>query len=93
VQPQAPLAAWLPQMVQQTGAARCCRCATATSSSGGDRDRLGARNLGASAAAAAMVMDKAKTLDAAQAAASECPRSWQPQSAEDRRPISAGRWC
>jgi predicted ATP-grasp superfamily ATP-dependent carboligase len=49
-------------------------------------DRLGARNLGASAQAAALVMDKARTLEAAARVGIEVPRSWQPQHADEPVP-------
>ena len=87
VQPQAPLAAWLPQMVSRTGAAAVLPLRDRDIIAVAEiEDRLGARNLGASSAAAAMVMDKAKTLEAAQACGIHVPRSWQPRSAEETPP-------
>lgn len=87
VRPEGPVAGWLPRLVKQYGAGAVLPMR--------DRDivdvaamedRLGARNLAASAQAAALVMDKARTLEAAKAVGIEVPRSWQPQSAEEPVP-------
>jgi predicted ATP-grasp superfamily ATP-dependent carboligase len=87
VRPEGPVAAWLPQLVRHHGAAAVLPMR--------DRDivdvaamgeRLGARNLGAGAEAAALVMDKTRTLDAAAGVGIEVPRSWQPQTADEAMP-------
>jgi predicted ATP-grasp superfamily ATP-dependent carboligase len=87
VRPEGPVAAWLPQLVRLHGAGAVLPMR--------DRDivdvaamedRLGARNLGAGAEAAALVMDKARTLEAAARVGIDVPRSWQPGSAEEAMP-------
>lgn len=87
VRPEGPVAAWLPGLVRQYGAGAVLPMR--------DRDivdvaamaeRLGARNLGAGAEAAALVMDKARTLAAAKAVGIAVPRSWQPESADEPVP-------
>jgi hypothetical protein len=87
VRPEGPVAAWLPRLVKQHRATAVLPMR--------DRDivdvaamedGLGARNLGASAAAAALVMDKARTLEAAQVVGIDVPRSWQPECADEPVP-------
>jgi predicted ATP-grasp superfamily ATP-dependent carboligase len=87
VRPEGPVAAWLPQLVRLHGAGAVLPMR--------DRDivdvaamedRLGVRNLGAGAEAAAFVMDKALTLEAAAKVGIDVPRSWQPQRADEPVP-------
>jgi len=88
VRPEGPLSRWLPELVRRFGAGAVLPLR--------DRDILdvaalgdeigGARNLGAPAGPAAVVMDKARTLDAARACGIAVPQSWQPQSADDPLP-------
>jgi hypothetical protein len=87
VRPDAPLAAWLPSLVSRYGAGAVLplrdRDIVEVAAIG---DRLGARNLGAGAKAAAQVMDKALTLEAAAGCGIAVPRSWQPESPDDPPP-------
>jgi predicted ATP-grasp superfamily ATP-dependent carboligase len=88
VRPDGPLSRWLPELVLRTGAAAVLPL----------RDReivdvaalgsraVGATILAASAEAASLVMDKARTLDAALACGVDTPRSWQPKDAEEPIP-------
>jgi hypothetical protein len=92
VRPEGPLPSWLPQLVARhhAGAVLPLR----------DRDIVdvaalgagigGAWNLGAPAGPAALVMDKARTLEAASACGIVVPRSWQPEDA--REPIPDLTW-
>jgi hypothetical protein len=88
LRPDGPVSRWLPQLVsdRRAGAVLPLR----------DRDIVdvgalgeavgGAVNLGAPAAAAALVTDKARTLQAARACGIDTPRTWQPNSADDPLP-------
>jgi hypothetical protein len=88
VRPNTPLAQWLPELVRRTGAGAVLPLR--------DRDIVdvaalgptiaGARNLGGPAQAAALVMDKARTLEAATGCGIDTPRSWQPVDAEEPMP-------
>ena len=90
VRPEGPLSHWLPALVRETGAEALLPLR--------DRDIVeaaalgdtigGARNLGAPAAAAAWVMDKARTFEAARAAGIDVPRSWQPAGADEGPPFA-----
>jgi predicted ATP-grasp superfamily ATP-dependent carboligase len=91
VRPEGPVAAWLPQLVRLYGAGAVLPMR--------DRDivdvaamedRLGARNLGAGAQAAALVMDKARTLEAAKTVGIDVPRSWQPHDIDE--PVPSLGW-
>jgi predicted ATP-grasp superfamily ATP-dependent carboligase len=92
VRPEGPLSHWLPQLVRNHGAGAVLPLR--------DRDIMdvaalgervaGARNLGAPAGPAALVMDKARTIEAARACGIDVPRSWQPEGAED--PLPAIGW-
>jgi hypothetical protein len=84
VRPDGPLAAWLPGLVRRYGVGAVLPLR--------DRDivgvaaiadGLGALNLGARSQAAAKVMDKAVTLEAAEGCGISVPRSWQPHRPED----------
>ena len=92
VRPPGPLARWLPSLV--------CACGAGAVLPLRDRDIVdvaalgdeidGARNLGAPGEAAALVMDKARTLEAARACGLDTPRSWQPRDADE--PMPDLRW-
>ena len=88
VRPEGPLSTWLPQLVSRYGAGAVLPLR--------DRDIVdaaaigteigGAKNLGAPAAAAALVMDKARTLEAASACGISVPHSRQPEDAGEPLP-------
>lgn len=88
VRPAGPLSRWLAELVRATGAGAVLPLR--------DRDIVdvaalgdeiaGARNLGASAEAAAFVMDKARTIAAARACGIDVPQSWQPRGADEPLP-------
>lgn len=92
VRPPGPISRWLPELVRSTGSAAILPLR--------DRDILdtaalgsqlaGATILAASAEAASLVMDKARTLEAARACGIDTPRSWQPTDAE--QPIPELGW-
>jgi predicted ATP-grasp superfamily ATP-dependent carboligase len=87
VRPVGPVAAWLPQLVQrfQAGAVLPMRDRDIVDVAAME-DRLGARNMGAGAEAAALVMDKARTLEAAARVGITVPRSWQPSQPDEPMP-------
>lgn len=87
VRPDGPVAAWLPRLVERyrAGAVLPLRDRDIVDVAA-IADRLGARNLGASAEAAAGVMDKTRTIAAARGCGIDVPRSWQPQSADEAAP-------
>jgi predicted ATP-grasp superfamily ATP-dependent carboligase len=87
VRPEGPLAGWLPELVRRYGAGAVLPLRDRDIVDVANiEDRLGAPNLGAGAEAAALVMDKARTLEAARACGVDVPRSWQPRSADEPAP-------
>jgi predicted ATP-grasp superfamily ATP-dependent carboligase len=90
VRPEGPLAAWLPRLVERFGAGAVLPLR--------DRDivevsaipALPCVNLGGPAQAMALVMDKARTMDAAQRVGIEIPHSWQPAVADEAPPPGLG---
>ena len=91
VRPEGPLAAWLPAMVRRFGASAVLpmrdRDIIDTAALGA---ALGCVNLGPGAEAAALAMDKAKTLGAAKTCGIDVPAGWQPLSADDAPPADLG---
>ena len=88
VRPGGPLASWLPQLVgsHRVGAILPLRDRDIVELAALGTNVAGAENLGALAGPAALVMDKAPTLEAARACGIDVPRSWQPVDAGDPMP-------
>ena len=88
VRPDGPLSRWLPELVRSTGAAAVLplRDRDIVDAAALGSGAAGATILAASAEAASLVMDKARTLEAGQRCGIDTPRSWQPADAEDPIP-------